>query len=93
MKEACKKYLANLTRRWVTELSMDTKRLLATILDPRYEHYAFRSEAERRWTETALRNEWQHWKGSQNESTLNQGIQPKRPRDFLDQQWVSWTFT
>ena len=88
VKEALKKYLADLTRRWVTELSTDTKRLLliATLLDPRYKHYAFRSEGERRWAETALRIEWQHWKVAQNESTnvLNQGNQPKRPRDFLD---------
>ena len=88
VKEAGKKYLADLTRRWVTELSTDTKRLLvmATLLHPRYKHYAFRSEGEQRWAEMALRNEWQHWKGAQNQSTneLNQDNQPKRPRDFLD---------
>ena len=62
MKEARKKYLADLARRWVTELSTDTKRLLviATLLHLRYQHYAFRSEGEQRWAETALRNEWQH---------------------------------
>ena len=88
VKGARKKYLEDLTRRWVTELSTDTKRLLviATLLDPRYKHYAFCSEGERRWAETALRNEWQHWKVAQHESTnmLNQGNQPKRPGDFLD---------
>ena len=59
VKEARKKYLADPTRRWVTELSKDTKRLLviATRFDPRYKHYAFHSEAEQRWAETALRNE------------------------------------
>ena len=88
VKEARKKHLADVTRRWVTELSTDTKRLLliATLFDPRYKHYAFRSEGKRQWAEAALRNEWQHWKGAQNQSrnVLNQGNQPKRPRDFPD---------
>ena len=88
MKEARKKYLADLTCRWVTEPSTDTKRLLiiATLLDTRYKHYDLRSEARWRLAQTALRSEWQYWKGAQNESTnlSNQGNQPKRPRDFLD---------
>ena len=88
MKEARKKYLADLTRRWVTELSIDTKRLLviATPLDQLSKHYAFRSDGERQWAEAALCNEWQLLKGAQNQSTnvLNQGNQPKRPRDLLD---------
>ena len=60
--------------------------MVATFVDPRYKHYTFRSEGERRWAETAPRNEWQHWEGDQNQSTnaLNQGNQQKRPRDFLD---------
>ena len=88
MKGAQRKYLIDLIYRWVKELSTYTKRLLviATLLHPCYNHYVCRSEAERRWAETALRNEWQHWKGTQNESTnvLNQGNQPKRPCDFPD---------
>ena len=62
VKEAGKKYLADLRRRWEKELSTDTKRLfvIVTLFDPRYKHYAFRSEGERRWAETALRNELQH---------------------------------
>ena len=87
VKEARNTYIADLTRRWVTELSTDTKRLrvIATFLDPRYKHYTFDSEGDRRWAETALRNEWQHWNVARNESTsvLNQGNQPKRPSDFL----------
>ena len=88
MREAPKKYVADLARRWVMGLSTDTKPLIviATLLDPRYKHYTFRSEGEQRWAETALRNEWQHWKVAQNESTtvLQRGNQPKRPHDFLD---------
>ena len=60
--------------------------MIATFLDSRYKHYAFRSERGRQWAKTALRNERQHWKITQNETThvLNQGNQPKRPRDFFD---------
>ena len=88
MKEARKQYLTDLTCPWVTELSTNTKRLLnliAALLDPRYKHCVLRSEAEWRRAETALRNNWQHCKEAQNESSnvLNQGYQPKRPRDLL----------
>ena len=43
VKEARKKYLADLTRRWVTELSTDTKRLLviATLLNPSFQALRF----------------------------------------------------
>ena len=56
LKEARKKYVAKLTCRSVTDLSTDTKRLLviATVLDPPYQHCTFRSEVERRWPEVAL---------------------------------------
>ena len=88
MKEARKKCLADVACRCVRELSKDTKRIfvIATLLAPGYKHYAFRSEAERRLAETALRNEWQHWKGAQKESTsvLNRAKHPKRPQDFFD---------
>ena len=88
VKEARNKCLADLTQRWVRELSTDTKRFLviATLLDQRYKPYAFHSEAERRWAEAAPRNEWQCWKGAKNESRnlLSQGNQLKRPCDFCD---------